>query len=334
MDKYKQIDILAIGDIATDVFIKIKEADTEYDKEDGGWKLCLDYGGKIPYESKELCYAVGNSSNVAISISNLGLKSSLISYVGKDEIGNENIKKLNEENVQTDYIKIVDGLESNYHYVLWYKGERTILVKHTEFPYSFPKELEEPKWIYLSSLASNSISYHNEISEYIENHPNVFLAFQPGTLQIRLGVDAINNLYKNAKVLLCNQNEAQKILGVKENDIPKLLKMMYEIGPKIVIITNGIKGAYSYDGNEILFMNAFYDKNKTIEVTGAGDSFSGAFMAALVLGKTIFDALIWGAVNAKSVVEYVGPHKGLLNRDQIEEYIKNIPEDYKPIKIN
>jgi len=50
MNKDKQIDILAIGDVAIDVFIKIIDAEAKCDLEGEHCKLCVSYGGKIPYE--------------------------------------------------------------------------------------------------------------------------------------------------------------------------------------------------------------------------------------------------------------------------------------------
>lgn len=331
MDKDKQIDILAIGDIATEPFIKINDAEAKCDLEGEHCKLCLSFGGKIPYESAEICRAVGNSSNVAIAASRLGLNSYLASYVGNDDSGKGNIEELAKENVHTDYVSVVDGLDSNYHYVLWYGTERTILVKHTEFPYSFMKDFREPKWIYLSSLASNSINYHREISDYLKSHPNVSFAFEPGTFQIKLGIDALRDIYANTKIFFCNHSEAERILGTEEKDISKLLKSIHDLGPQIVVITDGINGAFSYDGNEVLYMRAFYQD--AIESTGAGDAFSGAFVAAISQGKNISDALMWGAANAMSVVAYVGPHKGLMRKNQIEEYLKNVSEEFIPTKI-
>ena len=128
MENDKQIDILAIGDIATEPFIKINDAEAKCDKDKEHCKLCLNYGGKIPYESAVVCHAVGNSSNVAVCASRLGLNSYLVSYVGNDNTGKENIEQLNKENVHTDSMNITDGFPSNYHYVLWYGEERTILV--------------------------------------------------------------------------------------------------------------------------------------------------------------------------------------------------------------
>jgi len=341
-NEYKKIDILAIGDIATDVFIKIKEAETECDNTGNQCKLCLNYGGKVPYESNETCHAVGNSSNVAISASRLGLKSALMTNIGSDNNSEECLYKLKEEKVDTNFIKQELGKPNNYHYVLWYKTERTILVKHEKYQYGWVKNRESekyqpPTWVYLSSLGEDSLPFHSEIVEYLKRHETVKLAFQPGTFQIRLGQELLNDVYKRTDLFISNHEEAIKILqkegesdlSISKATIPELLKMIYDLGPKIVVITDGKDGAYSYDGKDSLFMKTL--PQIPIESTGAGDSFSAAFLAALILEKGISEALIWGSINAMSVVSYVGPHRGLLNKEQIEEYIKNAPADFKPV---
>lgn len=352
MDEYKKIDILAIGDIAIDVFIKIKEAEAKCDVSGEHCKLCLSYGGKIPYESAEVCPATGNSSNVAICASRLGLKTILMTNIGDDQYGIDCLDKLKKENVDTTFIKKESGKPTNYHYVLWYEREHTILTKHEKYEYEWikTKESEEyhsPAWIYLSSLGEDSFRFYDEIVNYLKKHIKVKLAFSPGTFQIKLGAEALKDIYQRTEVFICNHEEAKIILknparnasstadaGGENEDIPTLLKEMRNLGPKMVVITDGVKGAYSYDGNNILFIKAFLGQGSAVESTGAGDSFSGAFVSALSLGKGIEEALIWGMANSMSVVSFVGPHKGLLTRNQIEEYIKNIPEDYRPVKLN
>lgn len=330
----KNIDILAIGDIATDVFIKIKEAEAKCDLNGEHCKLCLNYGGKIPYESAEVCSAVGNSPNVAICTSRLGLNTSIITNIGGDQNGIDCLKILENEKINTNLIKKEDNLPTSYHYVLWYAKEHTILVKHEKYNYSWPKieANNSPSWIYLSSLGENSLPFYNVIIEYLKANSNMKLAFSPGTYQIKFGAEALKDIYQNTEVFICNHEESQEILKTEEKDITKLVKMIRDLGPKIVVITDGIKGAYSYDGNETLFMKALLGPD--VESTGAGDSFSGAFLSALFWNKGIGDALLWGMVNSMSVVSYVGPHKGLLTKDQIEEHLKNLPEDFKPTKLN
>lgn len=328
----KEIDFLAIGDIVTEPFIRIKDAEASCDSKGEHCMLSLRFGDKIPYESAEVCRAVGNSPNAAVCAARLGLNSYLISYVGEDTIGKENMESLVSNNVNIDYMETVPGMTSNQHFVLWYDVERTILVKHNEYPYSFPMDLPEPKWIYLSSLAKNSTEYHQQIGEYLKQHPNVKLAFQPGTFQMKLGVENLKDIYEKTEVFLCNKEEAQRILKTEEDDVLKLMSMLRELGPKISILTDGMKGAYSYDGDEAWFMPTY--PHTPYERTGAGDAFGSTVLSALILGKTISEALMWGPINAMSVVQKVGAQAGLLSREKLEEFLANAPEDYKPSRIN
>ncbi len=327
-----QIDFLAIGDIVTEPFIRITDAEATCDLDQENCKLSFRFGDKVPYESAEICHAVGNSPNAAVSASRLGVKSYLMAYIGDDQIGKEDLESLAKDNVHADLVKTIPGLPSNYHYVLWYDVERTILVKHTEFPYSFPMDLPEPKWIYLSSLAANSTAYHLEIGQYLVQHPNTKLAFQPGTFQMKLGVETLKDIYTHTEVFFCNYEEAQRILKSEEKDKVKLMQMLKDLGPKIIVMTDGIKGAYAYDGTDAYFMPVY--PHVPFERTGAGDAFSSTFTTALLLGKTIPEALMWAPINSMSVVQKVGAQKGLLFREKLEEYLAKAPEDYKVKKIN
>src|SRR6185436_6029929 len=286
-----QIDFLAIGDIVTEPFIRLEDAEASCDLDQENCKLCVRFGDKIPYTSAEVIRAVGNSANAAVSAARLGLNSYLISYIGDDDIGKGNIEELHKNNVHTDYMRTIPGMPSNYHYVLWYDVERTILVKHTEFPYEMDMAVPAPKWIYLSSMASNSLDYHIQIMEYIRAHPETKLAFQPGTFQIKLGVDKLKTIYERSEVFFCNVEEAQRILGAKEHDKLTLMKMLMTLGPKTIVMTDGIKGAYAYDGTDAWFMPIY--PHTPIERTGAGDAFESTFTAALILGNTIPEALLW-----------------------------------------
>jgi ribokinase len=327
----KQIDFLAIGDIATEPFIKIIDAEADCDLQGEHCKICFRFGEKVPYESAEVCHAVGNSPNVAVGVSKLGISSTLVSYIGDDIVGKQNIESLMKDGVNVDHMKIVPGMESNYHFVLWYQTERTILVKHTEFPYSFGDDVPSAKWVYLSSLASNSAEYHNEIVEYLKKFPDSKLAFQPGTFQIKLGVEVLKEIYERAEILFCNLIEAQRILQTEEKDIIKLMSMLRTLGPKKIVMTNGLKGAYLDDGSDVWFIPVY--STSSVESTGAGDAFASAMIAGLLSDKDIREAFTWGPINAMSVVSKVGAQKGLLSREKLEEYLINAPENYKLTKI-
>ncbi|MCX6703781.1 MAG: carbohydrate kinase family protein [Candidatus Zambryskibacteria bacterium] len=326
----KNIDILAIGDIVTDAFIKIKEATVTCEVDHKNCKLCVAFGEKIPYESVDVLKAVGNSANAAVSASRLGLSSALLSYVGDDMDGKDCILELEKNNVITDYVRTEKGKKTNYHYVLWYDVERTILIKHEQFSYSLG-DIAAPRFIYLSSLGENSLPFHTEIVEFVKNNPETKLAFQPGTFQIKLGKDALKEVYAHTEVFFCNVEEAQKILSVTSRDIKSLMKSIGELGPKYVFITDGIEGAYAYDGTEYWFMPVF--PHTPFERTGAGDAFASTVVSALLLGLSTKEALMWGPINSMSVVQQVGAQKGLLSREALEEHLKNAPDTYKAQQI-
>jgi len=331
----QQIEFLAIGDIVTEPFIRLKDAEAYCDLDQENCKLCMRFGDKIPYESAEICRAVGNSANAAVSAARLGLQSYLLAYIGDDLIGKGDIEELQlpKNKVHTDFIQTVTGMPSNYHYVLWYDVERTILVKHTEFPYALPKDLPAPKWIYLSSLASNSGPYHEEIAQYLMTHPEVKLAFQPGTFQMKLGVETLKDIYTRTEIFFCNVEEAERILGKKEgHDKVELMKELTALGPKIIVLTDGIKGAYAYNGTDAWFMPVY--PHEPYERTGAGDAFSSTFTVALAKGLSMEEALLWAPINAMSVVQKVGAANGLLTETELKDFLAKAPADYKPKKIN
>lgn len=322
-------DFLAIGDVVTDAFIRLKEASVHCTINREKCEICMAFTDKIPYESVTIVPAVGNSPNAAVSAARLGLRSALVSDVGGDYFGTECLNALTAEGVATDFVRTHKDHKTNYHYVLWYEDDRTILVKHEDFPYALP-DINDPGWVYLSSLGENSLPYHEAIIDYLEQRPAVKLAFQPGTFQMKFGRERLRRIYERADVFFCNTGEARKILRTEEEDKKKLLAPMHALGPKVVVITDGVKGAYAYDGKEALFMRAYPDPKPPFERTGAGDAFSSTFTVALALGFDVRAALRWGPINSMSVVQQVGARVGLLTRDKIEAYLKTAPADYEP----
>lgn len=322
-------DFLAVGDIVTEPFIKLTEAHTQPGAK-GEQELCMAFGEKLPYESATVCAAVGNASNAAVSAARLGLSSSLRSYIGDDEQGDQMLSVLQSENVDTSLMVREPGKISNHHFVLWYGNERTILVKHETYSYTVPELSVAPKWMYLSSLADNSKPYHDALSAWLQEHPETKLAFQPGTFQMMLGKEALSSLYARTDFFVCNKEEAARILEIPiTDDIKLLLTELAKLGPKMVIVTDGTEGAYGYDGTRFLRIPMYPDTRGPYERTGAGDAFTSAIVSALALGLPLDEALLWGPVNSMSVVQEIGAQKGLLTRAQLEELLEKAPADYR-----
>jgi len=325
-------DLIAIGDTVVDNFIKIKDAEI-LGKNTERAKICLTFGDKIPYEKDVLVLAVGNSANAAVAASRLGLKTALVSNLGADTNGDLCLKSLKKDSVNTNFIKKHSGKRTNYHYVLWYEDDRTILIKHEEYPYELAN-IGNPKWIYLSSLGSNSLDFHKTISDYLVSHPDIKLAFQPGTYQIKFGHKKLEKIYQRSNLFFCNKEEAKKILETNSDDLKVLSRGLKELGPEVIFITDGRNGAYVYDQQELWHMPIFPDQKNPVERTGAGDAFSSTVTAGFYLGLNLENSMKWALINSMSVVGKIGAQAGLLTKQEIESFIIKSPAEYKLDKIS
>ncbi|MDB5194306.1 MAG: hypothetical protein JWN50_320 [Parcubacteria group bacterium] len=325
-------DFIAIGDMLTDAFIKLEEAEIAGTPDTSSYKICLPFAEKIPYESVTVVPAVGNAANAAVSAARLGLNSALVSNIGDDENGKECLAALEASGVDPKFVKVHKDHKTNYHYVLWFPPDRTILTKHETFEYNF-LDVGTPSWMYFSSVAETAFPYHEFVADYLDTHPNIHFAFQPGKNEIKLGKDKLARFYKRADMFFSNVEEAGVILGIETLGVQELLKRMRELGPKIVVITDGPKGAYAYNGTDTWFIPVFPDGLNAFERTGAGDAFASTCVASLSLGNELPEALAWSAVNSASVVQQIGAQKGLLSKDAILQKLTNAP-DFKAQKIS
>jgi ribokinase len=332
----EQYDFVAIGDIVVDAFIELNKdaADVSQDMDTGRFTLHMPFGSKLPYSNVQVINAVGNSPNASVSAHRLGLKTALITNLGHDRDGRDCLEALRTEGVNTEYVKVHEGKQTNYHYVLRYGPERTILIKHEVFPYTLPDFAVPPRYLYFSSIGEHGVPYHHEIAAYVKN-TGAKLVFQPGTFQIKLGYEALKDLYQVTEIFFCNKEEAQEILQTTNQHVPTLLRQFKELGPKLPVITDGPNGAYVVDEHDIAWHMPMYpDPSDPVDRTGAGDAFASTFTAAIALGKTPAEALSWGPINSMSVVQYIGAQAGLLSRTDLENYLTNRPESYQAKQIS
>lgn len=338
---------LAIGDTVVDAFIKITQAEIREDSNGEHKTICMPFAEKVPFESATEIPGVGNSANAAVSAARLGLTSALLTSLGADENGKKCLDQLITEKVDVSEASSVPGKTTNYHYVLWFGNERTILIKHETFEYHVPTIV--PDYLYLSSLGENSLQFHHDLVAYLVANPTVKLIFQPGTFQIKFGTDELAEIYKRTHIFFCNKEEAIRILKLDDSanhEIKHLLLGLRKLGVQLPVITDGPNGAYTYDTDmrvvdtatfdemaPVVHMPIYPDIKPPLERTGAGDAFASTFTSAIALGRSITEALMWGSINSMSVCQEIGAQKGLLSAEKIEAFIKTAPEDWQPVII-
>lgn len=324
-------DLITVGDATIDVFTKIHDAEVKCNINKTECKLCIEYGDKIAVDKLDFLVA-GNAANNSVGASRLGMKTAIYVNIGDDGSGKKIIQKLKDEKVNTRFVSVHKGMESNYSTVLNFQGERTIFVYHQDWKYKLP-DLDQTRWVYFTSI-SQSFTQTNLISEltHFLERTGSKLVYNPGTYQMKADVTKHPKLLAHTEVFIVNVEEAKRILKHenKENiPVKKLLSDLHQLGPKYIVITDGVDGSFGFDGEKYYQIGIF--PAELVEMTGCGDSYATGLMAGLFYGNDLKTAMRWGAANGASVVEHIGPQEGLLTiakmRDTLNKHKKIVAKE-------
>lgn len=325
------LDVLCVGDIASDVFIELSREHVDVVGEGENRRFILPLGAKVPFERFVTIEAGGDAANVAVALSRLGLRVGLASYLGADQVGFDMLDALRAEHVDTDLVEVAVHAPTNQHFVLWLDGERTILVHHEAYDYRWPELRPEqvPTWLYLTSISEHGDAYEAAITDWLEVNPAVRLAFEPGTMQIERGAEHLARLYRRAELVVCNREEAATITGLAPGgDVGPLLAALRQLGPRHVVITDAHDGADGADDQGAYHVPIYPDVAPLVDRTGAGDAFAATLVAFLARGRDFTEALYRAPVNAMSVVHELGPQAGLLSEAALEALLVEPPAGY------
>ena len=311
-------DLISIGDATEDVFLELEEASVHCSKNTGKCTICMEFATKIPVKS---CHKLigGNAGNMAIGSRRLGLNSAFYVELGDDDQGLKIFRSMKKDKVNTKYIYLRKGKETNYSVVLNKNAERTILIYHVHRKYKLP-QLEKAKWVYLTSMGEGCEVIYKSLISYLKK-TKAKLGFNPGTHQLRSGLKTLLPLFKLCEAIILNVEEVQLLLKENSRDIKKLLKKLHATGCKIAVITDGPAGCYVYDGKQFYYQDIYHVP--IVERTGCGDAFSTGFITALAYGKNINEAMKWGTVNSAGVIQKIGPQDGLLKKSELLSMLKN-----------
>ena len=314
------LDLLTVGDIKLDTFLLLPDASVMCALNMPECKLCITYGKKIPVTTMRSQIA-GTAPNVAIGVAKFGKKTGIVSIMGDDEIHEHAKTFLKQFKVNTKYVLGKPGLHSSAATVITYKGESTQFVDHTDVTYTLPKTTQCATWVHIAELGDGYPALYRDVLA-LKKEYGAKISFNPGTIQIRDAKTILFDLLRVTDILFVNMQEARTLLSLpnKNTAIRGIVTSLRNLGPACVVVTDGKKGAYAFDGESLAFAPMF--PGKRIEATGAGDAFSSGFLGAILNGHTHIKALEYASANAASVVGFVGPTLGLLTYTEITKVLR------------
>jgi len=309
-----EFDLVTVGGATVDLFLLIDPTNPHFKFNKETNELSMHLGDKIVLDNAKFTVG-GNAANVAVGVKRLGFKTLIFAEIGEDEFGHRILKTLKGEGVDTK--KIIKGTQTSFSIILNYAKDRTIFTEKPEREHNFSFVGLKTEWIYLTSLGEKWEEAYRKVEDLIQKK-KIKLAFNPGATQLDKGLSSFSYLLSNTEVLIMNKEEGERISNIKYqlSNIKELLLELKKLGPKIVVVTDGENGSHAINEvGEIFYQEAV--KVRVMSRTGAGDAYSSGFLGALMAGKTLKEAMLWGTKNAASVIRLIGAQAGLMKREEI-----------------
>ena len=302
-------DIISIGSAVMDVILKSSHLSPGEP---------LPVGGKVEVEDLFLATG-GGGSNTAAGFARQGLKTACIARFGDDLFGQFLSQELAKEKFDQKYLMPRKGDRTDYSTIILYQdGSRVILVHRgktrvdeTIFPWS---ALEETKWFYIASIEGNVDLLTKVVEKSAEK--GIKIALNPGSRELK-EKEKLLSIFPKIEALILNLEEASLLTGEEDED--QVLQKISQIGPKIIVVTQGKNGAHLFSQGKHLHSLTF--KHQTVDELGAGDGFSAGFVSGLVKEFPLEKCLKMGMANGASVVTKIGSKPGLLGEKEMEEWL-------------
>ena len=242
----------------------------------------------------------GAPANFAYHVSQFGLESCAVSAVGDDELGKEIRSNFEEKKLQTliETVPYPTGtvqVEIDKLGVPQYDIKENVAWDNIPFTPQIEELAHRTKAICFGSLAQRSKVSRNTIEQFIEAMPkteDTLIVFDVNLRQSFYSREVLDHSMKRCNILKINDEELitiSRMLGYQGTDLQSkcwILLGRYHL--KMLILTCGVNGSYVFTPGSMSFIAT--PKVKVADTVGAGDSFTGAFVASILKGLSVADA--------------------------------------------
>ena len=240
----------------------------------------------------------GAPANFAYHAGQFGLDTIAISALGEDELAEETIKALKEHGLNylmphvpypTGTVQVTlsgDGIPA-------YEIKETVAWDNIPYTPEMAEIARNCRAVCFGSLAQRNVTSWATIRQFLDDTPEDCLKiFDINLRQQFYTKDVIEESLKRCNILKINDEELvviKRMYGYDDLDMRGICeKMLAEYGLKMLVLTCGTNGSYVFAQGLTSFQET--PKVTVADTVGAGDSFTGAFCAAILNGKAMEEA--------------------------------------------
>lgn len=273
--------------------------------------------GETVYGSGFSTVCGGKGANQAVAAAKLGAEVKMIGAVGNDVFGKKLIENLNENGILNDGINECEG-SSGIAVITVFNGDNSIILEKGAnaklTSEMIDKNIDLIKWadiiVFQFEIPMETVLYTAKLGKQLNKTVVV------NTAPI---CDVPDELYAYTDIIILNEHEASALLGyeVTADVKEKAIGYFRDKGCGQVIITLGEKGCIYNDLSETKKFGIY--KVKTVDTTGAGDSFIAGFCVARESGMSVKDSIAFASKTAAIAASRMGASSSIPNKKEVEE---------------
>lgn len=254
----------------------------------------------------------GKGANQAIAAARAGLEVIMIGAVGQDSFGKVIKENLEENLINTEFIKEVKESASGSAHITINEGDNRIVVVP----------------------GANSLVSMADVRSALTKHPDIELIILQNEIPLAINQEilalatslSIKTLYNPAPALAIEQTmiEEASYLTPNEHEFKLLfpeasLKSMLERYSNKLLVTQGSKGVIF--ASDTAIENVLANKvTNVVDTTGAGDTFNGYFAKGIMSQLSVEDSIKLGNIAASIAIQFEGAQDGIPTLSQVKEH--------------
>ena len=273
----------------------------------------FDLGSKIDVRNIEISSG-GGATNAATTFARQGLSSGFMGVIGSDISGEQVLKMLDEESIDTSRVEFSKRYNTDYSTILLApNGERTILTYRGASGHIYADNFElkygEFDWVYVSNLAGRFDSLAKIFQESTKKGAKI--AWNPGKKELA-EPEKVRTLLRDVEILIVNKEEANLIFeGISAEE---LVRNGSKFVP-VMILTDGPDGVWAISGDKMI-RAGMYEDVSSVDRTGAGDAFGSGFVSQWAQGANLQQSVLFASANSTAVIQHLGAKKGTLYKNE------------------
>lgn len=275
----------------------------------------------------------GDTSNFLMAAARQGAKTAYLTQIGQDAFGDAFMKLWQREGVDTSYVNRLSTAHTGLYFITYTeKGHafsyfRAGSAASKMAPANIPEALiAQCKLLHISGISqaiSNSAcdAVFEAIGMAKKHH--VIITYDPN---IRLKLWSLERAKAiiNATVPVCDifmpsLEDAQTLTGLEKPE--EIVYYYHSMGVSTVILKLGKNGVMVYDGCQATIIPGYVVE--TVDQTGAGDTFDGAFCARYLQGATLLDAARYANAAAALSTRGYGAVSPIPYTEEVEAFLGN-----------